>query len=369
MAHASRQPREPRLGDWIRLHREDIVGAWSAALREAARELATPALDGHAPRLLDWIADSADRGVPGPVEMELIAGHGALADVVQELAELRDAITRSCHDASIDSPLPAGVLHPAELAAMHRAIDRLITLAVTTEHARVVREAQQAVRAREDMLAVVSHDLRNPLGAIDLSAAMLLQRVDGDARAKKQVETIRRSAERMEHMISDLLDMASIQAGRLSLERQPEDACALLEEVLDIHAPLAAERNIQIVSACELGGVFLDIDRDRVAQVFGNLIGNALKFCRPGDTIRIDAAVASSFLRFTFTDSGPGIAAHDLPHVFEPYYSAHRHAKQGTGLGLYICKGIVEAHGGTIAVTNAPPCGAEFTVTLPVAER
>jgi signal transduction histidine kinase len=357
MAHASRQPRDPGLGDRIRLHRDEIVGAWSAAMHETSRE---PALEAHVARILDWIADCADRGAPGPVEIDLVEGRSALTEVVHELAELRDAITRSCHDADNDDD---------ELRAMHRGIDRLITLAVTTEHARVLREAQQAVRAREDMLAVVSHDLRNPLGAIDLSAAMLLQRVDGDARAKKQVETIRRSAERMEHMISDLLDMASIQAGRLALERQPEDARALLEEVLDIHAPLAAERTIQIINACELTGVCLDCDRDRIAQVFANLIGNALKFCRPGDTIRIDAAIGTSFVRFAFTDSGPGIAAHDLPHVFEPYYSAHRHAKQGTGLGLYICRGIVEAHGGTITVANAPGSGAEFTVMLPAAER
>ena len=234
------------------------------------------------------------------------------------------------------------------------------------ENGRLLREAQQAVRLREDVLAVVSHDLRNPLGAIDLSAAMLLQRYNGDARAKKQLETIRRSAERMEHMICDLLDMASIQAGRLALDRQPADAQALLDEVLDLHAPLAADRGILLERTCALAGVRLDCDRDRVAQVFSNLIGNALKFCRHGDRVTIACDVTERAARFTFADTGPGIAAADLPHLFEPYYSARRHAKQGTGLGLYICKGIVEAHGGVLEVASTPGGGATFAVTLPI---
>jgi signal transduction histidine kinase len=347
MPHASRRPQLPPLGDRIREHIEQLVALWRPVV------LARPAS-----RLLAWLAESADRRTPGPAQLDLVESGSALGEVIHELGELRDTLHRFCRDASGDSD---------ELRTVHRSIDRLMTLVVTTEHARVVREAQQAVRAREDLLAVVSHDLRNPLGAIDLSAAMLLQRVDGDARAKKQVETIRRSSERMEHMISELLDMASIQAGRLALDRKPEDARALLEEVLDIHSPLAAEREIQIECRCDLTGVVLDCDRDRVSQVFGNLIGNALKFCRPGDTITIDATIAGSWVRFSIRDTGPGIAEHDLPHLFEPYFSAHRHAKQGTGLGLYICKGIIEAHGGQIGVESTYHHGAVFVFTLPVA--
>jgi signal transduction histidine kinase len=374
MPHASRRPHTPRLGDSIRLHHDEIVAHWRPVI-----------LEGQARRLLAWLAECADRGSTGPAGLDLVdgtaggvaddetpspfggaAGGGqipvgdggpALGEVVHELIELRDVLLRQCRDASSD---------PEELRTVHLGIDRLVALVVTKIHARVVREAQQAVRAREDMLAVVSHDLRNPLGAIDLSAAMLLQRVDGDARAKKQVETIRRSSERMEHMISDLLDMASIQAGRLALDRKAEDARALLEEVLDIHAPLAAEREIQIACRCDLTGVMLDCDRDRVSQVFGNLIGNALKFCRPGDTITIDANVEDGWVRFSIRDTGPGIAHRDLPHLFEPYFSAHRHAKQGTGLGLYICKGIIEAHGGQIRAESTYHHGAVFVFTLPV---
>jgi signal transduction histidine kinase len=339
MAQASRRTGRPRLGERIRVLRDHAFAAWSAPV-------------------VEWIADCANRGAVGPLELALIEHPSGLAEAVDQLGRLRDAIVRACTDGSTDLD---------DLRAMHRGIDRLIGLVVNSEHARVLREAREAVRVREDVLAVVSHDLRNPLGAIDLSAAMLLQRVECDARSQKQLETIRRSAQRMEHMINDLLDMASIQAGHLALERKPEDARALLDDVLDIHTPLATERGIAIERSCDLTGILLDCDRDRVAQVFGNLTGNALKFCRRGDKITIDAAVDGKFVRFSFRDSGPGIAAQDLPHLFEPYYSARRHAKQGTGLGLFICKGIVDAHGGTIRADNAPGAGAQFTLTLPMA--
>jgi len=231
--------------------------------------------------------------------------------------------------------------------------------------ARLYREAQVAVREREDLLAIVSHDLRNPLGSIALAASMLLQTAE-DPRARRQLEIIGHAAKRMERLIADLLDLASIQTGRLALERKPEDVCALVHELLELHAPLAAEKRVVLVPACELDGVAISCDRERLAQVFGNLIGNALKFCAADDTIIVRGRRRGPDAVFEVEDTGPGIAPADLPHLFEPYWSAKRHAKQGTGLGLFISKGIVEAHGGTIAVENVPGRGARFTITLPL---
>lgn len=226
-------------------------------------------------------------------------------------------------------------------------------------------EAQHAIRMREEILAVVSHDLRNPLAAIHMAAALLLLRLGGDPRSRKQVETIHRSASRMEHLLADLLDMASIQAGRLSLERQPEHADNVLGEVMEVHEPAAREKGLILQRSCDLGGVHLHCDRDRILQVLGNLIGNAIKLCQPGDSITVTCVPAGAEALFAVADSGPGIAEPDIPHLFEPYWSAKRHAKKGTGLGLYISKGIIEAHGGRLWAESMLGQGATFYFTLP----
>jgi PAS domain S-box-containing protein len=227
-------------------------------------------------------------------------------------------------------------------------------------------DAQRAIRMREEVLAVVSHDLRNPLGAIQMAAALLLLRLGSDPRSRKQVETIHRSATRMEHLLADLLDMASIQAGRLALERKPEDQEEILSEVLEVHEPHAREKGIVIDRQCDLGESRLHCDRDRVLQVLGNLIGNAIKICRPADSITVTCAASGGQAVFAVSDTGPGIPEEELPHLFEPYWSAERHAKKGTGLGLYISKGIVEAHGGRLWVESTHGKGACFYFSLPV---
>ena len=219
---------------------------------------------------------------------------------------------------------------------------------------------------REEILAVVSHDLRNPLAAIQMAAALLLLRLGGDPRSRKQVETIHRSASRMEHLLADLLDMASIQAGRLALERQPEHPDDVLNEVMEAHDPVAREKGLVLQGSCELGGARLDCDRDRILQVLGNLIGNAVKLCQPGDSITVTCVPTGGEALFAVADTGPGIAEPDLPHLFEPYWSAKRHAKKGTGLGLYISKGIIEAHGGRLWAESSPGEGATFYFTLPI---
>jgi PAS domain S-box-containing protein len=235
------------------------------------------------------------------------------------------------------------------------------------DNARLYHEAQTAIRVRDDLLAIVSHDLANPLHVIDLGASLLLQQYGADARARKHIDAIRRSAERMGRLINDLLDMASINAGKLAIKPAPVDARELVSEVLDSHEPFAHERGIAIVRDCDVGGVTLDIDRDRIAQAFGNLLGNAIKFCAPGDVITVRAERVSDGVRFTFADTGPGIAPPDLLHIFEPYWSGRSGRKKGAGLGLFITRAIVEAHAGRIEVDIQPGRGASFVVTLPIA--
>ena len=238
---------------------------------------------------------------------------------------------------------------------------------VAVDNARLYRDAQDAVRVRDDVLAIVSHDLRNPLGAIDLAATLLHRLHGADTRDRKHIETIRRSAGRMEHLIDDLLDMASINAGRLSIKPLHVDAGVVLGEAIDLHEPLANERGITILRECDVDGVPLYADRDRLLQVFGNVLGNAIKFCNPGDVVMVRAVRDGDRVRFSLADTGPGIARTELPHLFEPYWSGRSGKKTGTGLGLFIAKGIVEAHGGTIEVASEEGKGATFAITLPVA--
>lgn len=228
-----------------------------------------------------------------------------------------------------------------------------------------ITDRVRSERLREEILAVVSHDLRNPLGVISMCADALLKR-EQEPKATRHLATIQRNTARMERLITDLLDMASIQAGRVSLEILPHAASALVEEAVLAHEPLAREKGITLRCEIASGGASVSCDRERIFQVFTNLLGNALKFCQAGDAVTLGVTAEAGHACFRVSDTGPGIAEEDVGRIFEPYWSASRHAKRGTGLGLSICRGIVEAHGGKIWVESRPGCGATFRFTLPL---
>jgi PAS domain S-box-containing protein len=235
--------------------------------------------------------------------------------------------------------------------------------AIGLDNARLYREAQAATKLRENVLAIVSHELRTPLNTIDLAATMLLHGAL-EARSRKSVETIRRSTERMEKMIGDLLEMATIQSGRLTIESAEVVMRDLVNEVIDLYEPLALENGIKIIRDIEAANAKLFCDRIRIQQVFGNLIGNAKKFCRAGDVIFVRARIENKHAIFSVQDTGPGISPEDLPRIFEPYWSGERGKSKGTGLGLFISKAIVEAHGGTLSVVSKQDEGTTFSFTL-----
>jgi signal transduction histidine kinase len=233
------------------------------------------------------------------------------------------------------------------------------------DNARLYRESQQAVRAREEVLAIVSHDLRNPLNAITLAASLL--RTSGEDR--EQVETISLSAKRMSRLIEDLLDVTRLEGGkRLPIEPARVDVTTLMEEAYDLFKAQAAasEVNLGFEPAENVPPVYAD--RHRVMQVLSNLIGNSLKFTPPEGTISVRADTWGSEVLFTIADTGPGIPAENLNDVFTPYWQAKRAERHGAGLGLPIAKGIVEAHGGRIWVESQPGAGTKFFFTLPVAK-
>lgn len=225
---------------------------------------------------------------------------------------------------------------------------------------------RRAVRVREEVVSVVSHDLRNPLGVVAGAADLLLDLPLGEEERRQQADVIRRSAERMRRLIENLLDVARIEAGALVVRPAAHPAAAALEETRAFFAPQAAERGVRLEVALEEGVGDLLADPDRVQQALGNLLANALRFSSQGGRITLSAASAGrGKVALRVEDEGPGIAPADLPHVFDRFWQASRHDRTGSGLGLAIVRGVAQAHGGWAEVASEPGRGARFTLVLP----
>jgi signal transduction histidine kinase/DNA-binding response OmpR family regulator len=241
--------------------------------------------------------------------------------------------------------------------------------ALSVENARLYHEAHQATRARDEMLAVVAHDLRNPLNNIYMAASLLLEIMAAErASERRQVEVIQRSAERMNRLVLDLLDLERIEAGRLALDPRPELPFALVHDSVEQLKPLATARslNLEADAARELPVVLAD--PVRVQQVISNLVGNAIKFTPEGGTVTVRAERDGDVVCISVIDTGPGIPAQQLPHIFGRFWQADAADRRGLGLGLAIAKGLVEAHGGRIWVESREHMGSTFFFTLPVHE-
>jgi PAS domain S-box-containing protein len=240
-----------------------------------------------------------------------------------------------------------------------------------TERRRLVDEIQHAVRVREDVLAVVSHDLKSPLQTISLAAhaaARAVAQCAAECSVRRPLETIQRAARSANVLLNDLLDMASIRAGRLAIRKAPEDAAQLIMDAVQTHEALAREKGVSL--ACQgatATAAAVLCDRDRVQQVFSNVIANAVRVCASGDRIDLTAHADERFATFSVADSGPGIAEDALPFVFEAYWSGAKQRGQGTGLGLFISKGIVDAHGGRMWIESRVGDGTKVRFTIPIA--
>ena len=236
-------------------------------------------------------------------------------------------------------------------------------------------DAQRAVRGREEVLSVVSHDLRNPIGAIITSATFLLENPSlleelhaEDAPARSQLRAVLRSAQRAHRLIADLLDLSSIDQGKLSVERSREPVAPLLEEVEEVMEPRARERGLALDVRPAEGVPDVWGDRGRLVQVLENLVGNAVKFTPGGGTVRVRAEEVDGMVRFEVADTGPGIAEEEREHLFERFWQSSARSGGGAGLGLAIVKGIVESHGGAVDVASEVGRGTTFTFTIPAAD-
>jgi signal transduction histidine kinase len=242
--------------------------------------------------------------------------------------------------------------------------------AMGVDNARLYRDSRAATQAREEVLAVVSHDLRNPLNAVLLASVILDEYGDPGQlgeRERLQVRTIRNAAEQMATLIHDLVEVVALEAGTRVLQRDPVQPARAMRAAAEMYHGLAAERGITL--AVDAGADVPDVhaDRARLLQVLGNLLGNAVKFTPSGGTVTVGAAPSGDGVGFWVSDTGPGIDPAHLPRLFDRFWQARRGDRAGLGLGLAIAKGIVDAHGGRIWAESVPGQGSTFFFTLPVA--
>ena len=235
------------------------------------------------------------------------------------------------------------------------------------ENARLFRAAERAARAREEVVGVVSHDLKNPLTAISVHAQMIERgvRTGVTEHVIEAAQKIGSLVTRMRRLTDDLLSLSKIDGGRIGLEIQSYPAEKILAEACDLFVPLAREKEISVeVIGADVTGS-LRCDPERILQVLSNLGGNAVKFTPAGGQVAFELRRLPDAFEFSVRDSGPGITADELPHVFDRFWQAQRTARQGTGLGLAIAKGIVDAHGGHIFAESTLGQGTRVAFTIP----
>lgn len=245
---------------------------------------------------------------------------------------------------------------------------------IMVHHGRVAARGaayQQAATARQEALAVVSHELRNPLNTVALGSLALLNSIptmfdetQGEM-LRRHLERIRRAAGLMNQLIRDLLESAKLQMGHVRLELRECDVQEIVDQTIDLIGPMAGEKSIRIKRGVAPGVTSVRADPTRLTQVLSNLLTNAVKFTPEGGVIEVQADPSREDVQFRVCDTGPGIPEDELPHIFDPYWQAQRTEKMGTGLGLFIAKSLVELHGGTIRVASELGRGTAFQFTIP----
>jgi PAS domain S-box-containing protein len=244
-------------------------------------------------------------------------------------------------------------------------------LGLAIENARLYQDALLATQARDDVLRIVAHDLRNPLSGIRLAVTVLEHQIseEGRQRGLKSVATVNRSLQRAERLINDLLDVTRVEAGQLVVKHERVSAPQLLYDVVEAQQLLASSASIELRFGARDDLPDLQGDRDRLLQVMENLIGNAVRFTPPGGSITVSAEPHQGEVLFRVADTGSGVSPEHMPHLFERFWRARREERSGAGLGLPICKGIVEAHGGRIWAESVFGRGTTFSFTIPTVPR
>jgi PAS domain S-box-containing protein len=260
----------------------------------------------------------------------------------------------------------SGLRYGTESLALVRELARRAALAL--ENARLYRTARQAVTARDETLSIVSHDLRAPLHTISLlcsGAERRLAQGEGGHGVEEALRKVRLVVGTMDRLIDDLLEVARVESGHAGLDVETLEVPRLLAQVQGLNELLAADKGLRLEVSLAPDLPPVRADRARVLRVFQNLVGNAIKFTPPGGRILLRAERREGHMCFSVVDTGPGIDAQSMPHVFDRFWQATHARKAGAGLGLAIVKGVVETHGGRVWVESEPGQGAAFFFTLP----
>ncbi len=267
------------------------------------------------------------------------------------------------------TPIGALIVLQSKRRISERSIERLQTMAdmsaISIRRASMLERLERSLQAREELQRVLAHDLRNPINTIAMAASSLRHTVRLGPTDARLLEMIERSTTRMNRLIQDLMDQAVIERhGELPLNPKEHPAHNLAEEVCELTRIQAKAKTVEVQCNIE-GNATVWVDRDRLLQVLTNLIDNAIKFTPPGGTVTVRSEIGYNEVRFSVSDTGPGIPEPHRDRIFEPYWQAPRTAHLGAGLGLSIAKQIVEQHGGKIWVESAEGQGSTFVFTIP----
>jgi signal transduction histidine kinase len=233
------------------------------------------------------------------------------------------------------------------------------------ERTQALSSAHEALDLRDEFLAIVSHDLRNPLSAIALNTQLLERLVStSDPRLSRISRSLASSIAQMQRIISDLLDLAAIDAGKLSVQLQPGDVRSSIEEAVEASRPIAVEKSIALDAVIGSDPLLARFDPGRIAQVLENLIHNALKFTSAGGRISVEGRRTDDAVEISVRDTGTGLQPEEITVIFDRFRQVEKRGRRALGLGLYISRSIVESHGGRIRAQSVPGKGSTFWFTL-----
>jgi signal transduction histidine kinase len=267
---------------------------------------------------------------------------------------------------TFDTPAATGAADEAFTLFLADATGHALHRARSFDAEREGRHAAELMaRAREDVLGVVAHDLRNPLNLIGMTVQFLLDVDPPPEQRGSLLQVMNRALGQSNRLVGDLLDTVRLEAGRLSLDLEPCSVTELLVHTEETFRPIAVERKVRLDVVYPSTELRVCADGTRLLQALGNLVSNALKFVEPGGRVAVGAEAEGDSVTFQVDDTGPGIAPESIEHLFDRFWQARRTDRRGVGLGLAIAKGIVEAHGGQLRVQSRVGEGSTFSFTVP----